>query len=171
MDHSFLLAVLPSRLLAKFVRLMGASIGESTVFKGGLVIDNASGDRDSTGDYRNLIVGKDCYVGRGVFFDLPDRIEIGDGTAISARAVFMTHADCNDRPMSRWYPRQRGPIKVGKGSWIGVGATILHGVTLGDYCVVGAGAVVRDSFPDRSVVAGVPAKLVKRLPETEDLGA
>ena len=55
------------------------------------------------------------------------------------------------------------PIKIGAGSWIGAGATILGGVTLGEKCVVAAGALVKDDFPAQSVIAGVPARIVKSI--------
>lgn len=56
------------------------------------------------------------------------------------------------------------PITIGDNCWIGAGATIIGGVTLGDNVVVGAGAVVTKSFGDNVVIAGVPAKVTKRIP-------
>jgi acetyltransferase-like isoleucine patch superfamily enzyme len=147
------------RTLARF----GAAIAPGVKFKSGLVIDNASGDEDATGDFSNLRIGEDCSIGHAVLFDLPDRITIGPGCAISAGVSFVTHSDCGKRPMAAWYPRKRAPITLGRGCWIGVNAVILPGVTLDECCVVAAGAVVKDSFPARSVIAGVPARLVKSL--------
>ena len=54
-----------------------------------------------------------------------------------------------------------GSVLIGNGCWIGAKAVILKDVTLGDCCVVAAGAVVTRSFPEGSVVAGVPARLLK----------
>jgi acetyltransferase-like isoleucine patch superfamily enzyme len=51
-------------------------------------------------------------------------------------------------------------VKIGNHCWIGAGAIILKNVELGDACVVGAGAVVTKSFPNGSVIAGVPARLI-----------
>ncbi len=150
-------------LVPILLKRYGANIGSGVNFKDIVLIDNAEGDRDAKGDFSNLTVGDNCYVGKGVFFDLPDRIEIQADCAISARAMFITHADCGDRPMSKWYPRRRRKITIGRGCWIGVGAVILDGVNLGDYCVVAAGAVVGESFGAYSVVAGAPARLVKQL--------
>lgn len=60
------------------------------------------------------------------------------------------------------------PVEVGDYCWLGASAVILPGVKLGEYTVVGAGAVVTKSFPDGySVIAGNPAKLIRRLEETE----
>lgn len=56
-------------------------------------------------------------------------------------------------------------IHIGNDVWIGGGAIILAGVTVGDGSTVGAGAVVTKDVPPRSVVVGNPAKVVKTLPE------
>jgi acetyltransferase-like isoleucine patch superfamily enzyme len=60
-----------------------------------------------------------------------------------------------------------GSVKIGSHCWIGAKAIILKDVALGDYCIVAAGAVVTKSFPAGSVVAGVPAQLLRAevLPE------
>lgn len=55
------------------------------------------------------------------------------------------------------------PIHIKKGAWIGAGATILPGVTIGEYAIVGASAVVTKDVGDYEVVVGVPAKIVKTL--------
>jgi acetyltransferase-like isoleucine patch superfamily enzyme len=60
------------------------------------------------------------------------------------------------------------PVIIGDGSFIGFGAHISPGVTLGKNCVVGAGSVVTKSMPDYSVVTGVPAKIIKRYSFEED---
>jgi acetyltransferase-like isoleucine patch superfamily enzyme len=54
------------------------------------------------------------------------------------------------------------PVSIGVGSWVGTGAIILPGTTIGRNVVVAAGSVVRGCVPDRCVVAGVPARIVKR---------
>ena len=54
------------------------------------------------------------------------------------------------------------PVQIGSGSWLGTGVVILPGTVLGRNVVVGAGAVVRGTFPDHCVIAGVPAKIVRR---------
>jgi acetyltransferase-like isoleucine patch superfamily enzyme len=53
------------------------------------------------------------------------------------------------------------PVVIGSGSWIGSGAVVLPGARLGKNCVVAANSVVRGEFPSYSVVAGVPAKVVR----------
>ena len=55
------------------------------------------------------------------------------------------------------------PVLIERGAWIGAGATILPGVCVGTYAVVGAGAVVTKDVPDYAVVVGNPARIVKTL--------
>ena len=54
------------------------------------------------------------------------------------------------------------PVLIGTGSWLGTGVVVLPGSRLGRNVVVGAGAVVRGTFPDHCVIAGVPARIVRR---------
>jgi maltose O-acetyltransferase len=56
------------------------------------------------------------------------------------------------------------PVNIGNDVWIGGNVVILPGVTIGNNCVVAAGAVVTKDVPDNSLVAGVPAKVIKTLP-------
>ncbi len=56
-----------------------------------------------------------------------------------------------------------GPIHIRKNAWIGAGATILPGVTIGENAVVAAGAVVSKDVPANSIVGGVPAKIIKTI--------
>nr|WP_255325834.1 MULTISPECIES: DapH/DapD/GlmU-related protein [Veillonella] len=65
--------------------------------------------------------------------------------------------DLNERHTKYVY----GKVTIGKNAWIGMNVTICPGVTIGDYAVVGAGAVVTKDVPDYAVVAGVPAKIIK----------
>ena len=142
-----------------------AKVGIGVNFKDYILIDNASGDQEATGDFSNLTIGNKCYIGKATFFDLPSKIILGDEVIVSAKAMFLTHSDCGNRIMSKYYPRKTGNIVIGNGSWIGANAIIFPSVTLGKCCVVGAGSVVTKSFPDYSVIVGNPAKLVKTLDE------
>ena len=54
------------------------------------------------------------------------------------------------------------PVKIGNNVWLGDNVSIMPGVTLGNNVIVGANAVVTHSFPDNVVVAGVPAKMIKK---------
>jgi acetyltransferase-like isoleucine patch superfamily enzyme len=61
---------------------------------------------------------------------------------------------------------ESAPIRIGNDVWIGYGVTILKGVTVGDSAIVGAGPIVTEDVPLYSIVAGVPARIIrKRLPD------
>ncbi|MBQ3301685.1 MAG: maltose O-acetyltransferase, partial [Eggerthellaceae bacterium] len=57
------------------------------------------------------------------------------------------------------------PVRIGNDVWVGAGAIILAGVTIGDKAVIGAGSVVTRDVPERVVVAGSPARVIRRLAE------
>ncbi|WP_394740082.1 acyltransferase [Natronococcus roseus] len=61
------------------------------------------------------------------------------------------------------YDGERAPIVVNEDAWIGADATVLGGVTIGEQAIVGAGAVVTEDVPPRTVVGGVPAKVIDEV--------
>jgi len=65
----------------------------------------------------------------------------------------------------RKYERAGRDIEIGEGTWIASGAIILGNVRIGKFCVVAAGAVVTDDVPDHCLVAGVPARVLRRFVE------
>ena len=154
-----------SYMTIKLLQKFGVHLGDGTNFKGSLIIDNASKDKNSTNDFSHLSIGNRCYIGKKVFFDLPDTITLHDEVVVSAGVTFLSHADCGNRLMGEYYPRKIGPIVVGKGSWIGANATILCNVSLGEMCVVAAGSVVTRSFGDNEIIGGIPATKIGTLRE------
>lgn len=91
-------------------------------------------------------------------------IEIGEGTNIAPGVGIVS---ANHDLLENARPVPAPPIRIGKRCWIGMHAVILPGVNLGENVIVGAGAVVTESFPSYSVVAGNPARLIRRLPGAE----
>jgi acetyltransferase-like isoleucine patch superfamily enzyme len=66
-----------------------------------------------------------------------------------------------DIPIGRQFPVNR-PVSIGSGSWLGAGAIVLPGAQVGRNVVIAVGSVVRGVIPDRCVVAGVPARIIRR---------
>jgi acetyltransferase-like isoleucine patch superfamily enzyme len=139
------------------LRGAGATIGEGVNLKGRLHLDNAT-------DLSKLRIGDHCYIGDGCAFDLANSIVIEDGAVLSAEVMVVTHQDDGGRSaLGHLFPRRDGPVRIGAGSWLGVRATVLQGVTIGPGTFVAAGSVVVDSPPAGTLVAGVPAKVVRHL--------
>jgi len=142
----------------------GAKIGEKNDFNSPLLMHNFSSD------YSNLIISNRCHLGKGVFLDLHDKITIEDEVTISMRTTILTHQDLGQSPLKkRIFPTQHSPVVIKQGAYIGAGAIILQGVSIGKLSVVGAGAVVTKDVPDFSLVTGVPAKVVKTLIPTDSI--
>lgn len=149
----------------RLLRAFGASVGADTTIKGALLLDNVQGNANSTGDLSHLSIGRNCYIGESVFFDLAAEIVIEDAAVLAGRVSLLTHAECNrSEYLSQVFPRQTAAVRIGSGAWIGFGATILHGVAIGSNTAIGAASVVIRSTGTESVYAGVPARVLRRLP-------
>ena len=109
-------------------------------------------------------IGDRCVIGRGSHVVGHWSIEIGDDIQ-TGPYVYITdqnHAyEDPFEPVGRQWPVEAG-VRIGSGSWLGANAVILPGTEIGEHVVVAAGAVVRGKVPDRCVVAGVPARVVRR---------
>ncbi len=114
---------------------------------------------------RSLVIGDRCVIGTRSGITAHSSIEIGDDVWFG-QEVFVTDSNHGTHDPDVPIGLQVGPhlpVRIGEGSWLGHGAVVLPGVTIGRHAVVAAGAVVRTDVPDRSVAAGVPARIVKRL--------
>ena len=112
---------------------------------------------------KNITIGKDVFINSGCHFQDQGGIQIGDGALIGHNVVLATiNHDLNPEENRK---NHYAPITIGAHVWIGSNVTILPGVTLGDWAVVAAGAVVTQDVPPRTVVGGVPAKVLKVIPE------
>ncbi|NLE05584.1 MAG: acyltransferase [Crenarchaeota archaeon] len=105
------------------------------------------------------------HIGDNTIVDVSDNINIGKDVAIGPNCVIYTH---DHDYKSHGKPAWKGgvitkPVKIEEGAWIGSGVTILPGVTIGERAVVAAGAVVIKDVDPKTVVGGVPAKLIKNL--------
>ncbi|HEX9908621.1 MAG TPA: acyltransferase [Thermoplasmata archaeon] len=116
---------------------------------------------------RGVKIGEEVYVGQGVIFDevYPREISIENNVSIGMRTMIFAHSNPSRSVelKSRFYPREVKPVVIRSGAWIAPGSIILAGVTLGANCVVSAGSVVAANVDPYTVVAGNPARPVRRL--------
>lgn len=113
-------------------------------------------------DYgKNITLGKGVFINEGCCFQDQGGIEIGNNVLIGQQVVIATlNHDLAPEKRGNMIP---APVKIGNNVWIGSHATILAGVTIGDNAVVAAGAVVTKDVSANTVVAGVPAKVIKNI--------
>lgn len=138
---------------ARILRDYGADIAEDAIVIGPLSLINSV-----TGDFSNLSIGSGVHIGSEVFIDLAERVTIEPGATLSMRSCVITHFDIGHGPLKQRRPRETGAVTIRAGAYLGVGAIVLHGVTVGREAIVGAAALVREDVPDGAVVGGVPAK-------------
>ncbi len=113
---------------------------------------------------KNIMIGKNVFINSGCKFQDQAGITIGDGSLIGHNVVLATVNHALESHLQR--KNHYAPIHIGNNVWIGSNATVLPGITIGDWAVIAAGAVVTKDVEAYTVVGGVPAKLIKRL-ETE----
>lgn len=101
---------------------------------------------------RSFAVSGNCYV-QGI-----NGVEIGDNTIFAAGVKIISANHAVDS-LYGWTPCR--PIVIGHNVWIGANAVILPGVHIGDYAIIGAGAVVTKDVPSMAVAVGNPARIVK----------
>lgn len=140
------------------LRSLGATVGRRCNIDPDIRIWN-----DQNGRCDRLRIGDHVYVGPGVTFELASRIVVEDEATISGLACIVTHFDVGNRPLQARLPRQEGPVTIERGAYIGTGAVILHGVTVGACTVVGAMSLVNRDLPPDSVCVGIPCKTIRSL--------
>ena len=109
----------------------------------------------------NINIGKNVFVNHACTFMDRGGITLEDNVLIGPKVNLIT----TNHPIN---PAERratisNAILIKKGAWIGVGATILPGVTIGENSIVAAGAVVSKNVPDNVIVGGIPAKIIKSI--------
>ena len=114
---------------------------------------------------KNISIGTDVFINSGCHFQDQGGITIGDHSLIGHKVVLATinhDLNPNNNRINHY-----APIHIGQHVWIGSNATVLPGVTIGDWAVIAAGAVVAKDVPAYTVVGGVPAKVLKTVESAE----
>lgn len=145
------------RLRARVLRLGGLDIGARTVLAG---TPKISGGGEL---YRQLHIGRDCWFNIQCVLEVHAELTIGDRVQLGQQVMVLTNTHELGPAGRRSGSLQAMPVNIGDGAWLGARCTILPGVSIGDGAAVAAGAVVTKDVPPNTLVAGIPAKVVREL--------
>ncbi len=147
----------PVRMM--LLRIFGAHIGADTI-----IMDVRFANLYHYG-FKKIRIGNRCFIGDEVLLDARGGILLEDEVTISNRVSVVTHINVGypQHPLQRTYPSKEAKVVIQKGAYIGTGAILLPGITIGRESVVGAGAVVTKDVAASTVVVGTPAREVKKL--------
>jgi len=162
---AFTLAMVPYRLALfpplrrMWLRLLGARIGSRTILH----------DVRFFNLYRRglsgLEIGNDCFLGDECLLDLAEAVRLEDHATLAERVLILTHTNVGyqDHPLQVHFPPSVARVVIARGSFVGASVTILPGLTIGPGSFVAAGSVVTRDVPAGTLVAGVPARVVRTL--------
>ena len=161
----FTAAMLPYRLLlvpqlrAPWLRLLGARIG-----RGAILHDVRFFNLYRRG-LAGLEIGEECFLGDECLLDLAEGIRLERQVTLAERVLVLTHTNVgyHDHPLQPLFPAQAAPVVIERGSFVGANATLLPGIRIGALSFVAAGSVVTADVPSGTLVAGVPARPLRKL--------
>ena len=148
------------RPVASIVNAPGISIGSWVSIGSGAVIEALVPERGVT-----VTIADGAYIGHGLRLTAVGEVIIGE-EAMLADSCYVS--DTNhiyedvEQPIKRQGLRDGRRVEIARGAWLGIGAVVCGNLRIGENSVVGARAVVTTDVPDRCVVAGNPARIVRR---------
>ncbi|WP_225047670.1 sugar O-acetyltransferase [Lacticaseibacillus kribbianus] len=113
----------------------------------------------------HTFIGRHVFINRDCFFVDLGGLYIEDHALIGPRAMLISVGH-NEDPAHRRDLVLKA-VRIKRGAWLGANVTVLPGVTIGENAIVGAGAVVTKDVPANTVVAGVPAKVIRTIQKAQ----
>jgi maltose O-acetyltransferase len=141
------------------LRLGGAKVGQDVV-----IMDVRFVNVYHYG-FSKVVLGSRSFLGDEVMLDTRGGVILADDVTLSNRVSVVSHINVGfaDHPLQQVYPAKENGVVIEKGAYIGTGAIVLPGVHVGAQSVVAAGAVVTRDVAAKTVVGGVPAKVIKKI--------
>ncbi len=171
---STIFALICTKLVYKNARLIRRPIymrGKSSLSYGkGLTTGHACRFDLPGGNIKTLIIGRYCEMGDNVHIVAHEEVKIGDNVLMASK-IFISDTNHGDYVGENQSPPESPPndrklisrpVTIGNNVWIGENVCILPGVAIGSGCIIGANSVVIKDVPDNCIVAGVPAKIIKK---------
>lgn len=152
-----LLVLPPVRKL--FLQLAGAKISKNSI------LTNVKFFNWHQRGPAGLKIGNECFIGDETLIDLYDRVILEDQVTIAQRVTILTHLNVGyqNHPLQKYFPKKSQSVNFKSGCVVAAAATILPGITVGENSFVAAGSVVTEDVPARTLVAGVPAKVIRKI--------
>ena len=155
-----------ARLIRRPVYIRGR---KSFVYDRGLTLGHAC-RFDLPGDEQTLFVGSNCQMGDNTHIVAQEKVAIGHNVLMASK-IFISDTshgiykgEEQDAPDTIPHNRRlvTTPVNIGDNVWVGENVVILPGTSVGNGCIIGANAVVSGRFEDNCMIAGVPARVIKR---------
>src|SRR3989338_519640 len=142
-----------------FLQILGSAVGKDSI-----IMNVKFFNWHHTG-FRGLKIGKDCFIGDETLIDLYDKVILEDQVTIAQRVTVLTHLNVgySDHPLQKFFPKTSKPVIFRSGCVVAAASIILPGVTIGERSFIAAGSVVTKNVPKDTLVAGIPAKLVRKI--------
>ncbi len=147
---------LDKQLIIPLLIKYGARIGENCDIEVPLIVNTQK-------DFKNLSIGDNSHIGKNVILDLMGRLDIGRNVTISFGTIIISHLDVGESSLNTHYVPKTGITVIQDNVYVGAHSTILSDVTLGEACLVGAGSLVKDSFPSHTLICGNPAEKIREI--------
>lgn len=112
-----------------------------------------------------ISIGNGCYINDGVNIYASSEVVIGNNVLIGDMTYIY---DTNFHATEQSIPTKAASIKIGNNVWIGANSMILPGAVIGNHSVIAAGSIVKGEIPEKSLAAGIPARVIRMLNITDD---